>query len=120
MRSKGSKARTPKRRWRQWSEQEARKAVAELAASGESAAAFSRRTGVSLGRLTYWRKRLDGSSLALGETTDFVAVNLSGATTSRSLEIVAAGVVVRVREDLDAGQVAHLVEAIGRRVTGAC
>ncbi|MBX3126224.1 MAG: transposase [Polyangiaceae bacterium] len=109
MRNKGSRVGTPKRRWRQWSEQEARKAVAELAASGESAAAFSRRTGVSLGRLSYWRQRLDGSSLALGETTDFVAVNLAGVATSRCLEIVAAGVVVRVRDDLDVGRVAHLL-----------
>jgi len=120
MRNKASKAGTPKRRWRQWSEQEARKALAQFAASGESAVAFSRRTGVSQGRLTYWRKRLDGSSLVLGETTDFVAVNLAGVRTSRCLEIVAAGVVVRMREDLDVGQVAHLVEAIGRRVGGAC
>jgi hypothetical protein len=29
-------------------------------------------------------------------------------------------VVVRVREDLDVGHVARLVEAIGRRVGGTC
>ena len=120
MRNKASKAGTPKRRWRQWSEQEARELLAEFAASQQTAAAFSRRKGVSSGRIAYWRKRLDGSSLVLRETTDFVAVDLAAVGTSRCLEIVAAGVVVRMREDLDADQVARLVQAIGRRVGGAC
>jgi transposase-like protein len=102
--------------WRQWTEDEAREALAELAASGETQAAFSRRTGVSLARLAYWRKRV-----SLPETTapNFVAVALGGVE-SRQLEIVAEGVVVRVREDLDVDQVARLVEAIGRRMVRTC
>jgi hypothetical protein len=102
--------------WRQWKEDDAREALAELAASGETLVAFSRRTGVSLARLAYWRKRV---SLADAAPTSFVAVELAGVG-ARQLEIVAFGVVVRVREDLDAEQVAHLVEAIGRRVVRAC
>lgn len=109
------KAGTRKRRWRQWTEKEAREALAELAASGESATVFSRRMGVSPGRLAYWQKRIGRS-----KATDFVAVDLAGVTTSRYLELVAAGVVVRVREDLDVDRVAHLVAAIGRRVSGVC
>lgn len=103
------------RHWHQWTEKEAREALAEFAASGETAAAFSRRTGISHRRLAYWRKRV-----APGERTDFVAVDLAGVGVPRCLEIVAAGVVIRVREDLEADQVARLVEAIGRRVSGAC
>lgn len=110
-----AKTRDGQRRWRQWTEKEAREALAELASSGESPAAFSRRAGVSRGRLEYWRKRLGRC-----ETTDFVAVDLAGVTAPQFIEIVANGVVVRVREDLDVDRVAHLVEAIGRRVGGAC
>ena len=102
--------------WRQWKEDDARKALADLAASGETLVAFSRRTGVSLARLAYWRKRV---APAEATPASFVAVDLAGVSV-RQLEIVALGVVVRVREDLDAEQVAHLVEAIGRRVVGAC
>jgi len=103
------------RRWHHWTEKEARAALAELAATGESVAAFTRRTGVSRGRLEYWQRRV-----AAGKTTDFVAVDLAGATTGRHFEIIAAGVVVRVREGVDVDEVARLVEAIARRVRGAC
>ena len=112
---KRERPRDGERRWRQWTEEEAREVFAELAASGETAAAFSRRTGISHGRLAYWRKRV-----APRERTDFVAVDLAGVAMPRCLEIVAAGVVVRMREDLDADQVARLVFAIGRRASGGC
>ena len=98
-----------------WTEQDARDALAELSTSGESAASFARRRSVSTQRLTYWRKRLPRP-----ETTEFVAVELPGTGWSTKIEIVAAGVVVRVREDLDVDHVARLVEAMGRRVGGAC
>jgi hypothetical protein len=114
MRKKTSK-RDSQRRWHHWTEKEARAALAELAASGESVAAFTRRTGISTGRLAYWQKRI-----ASGETANFVAVDLGAATTSRHFEIVAAGVVVRVREDLELDHVARLVEAIARRVGVTC
>jgi hypothetical protein len=100
--------------WRQWRETEAREALEELASSGESAASFARRRGVSTQRLAYWRKRL-----AAGTAPKFVAVALAPPTTSRSIEICAGGVVVRIPEGADEDRVARLVEAIGRRV-GAC
>jgi len=104
------------RRWRQWSEGEALAALAELAGSGESAAEFARRKGVSPQRLAYWKKRLRGPQ------TKFVAVALPTVPTATSgrIEIAAAGVAVHVREDLDVEHVAQLVEAIGRRLGGAC
>jgi hypothetical protein len=95
---------------------EAREALAKLSASGESVAAFSRRTGVSGSRIAYWRRRLAGS----GAATDFVAVDLAELAPLRCHEIIAGGVVVRVREDLEADEVARLVAAIGRHVSGAC
>ncbi len=105
------------RRWQRWTEDEAREALADFATSGESAAGYARRRGISTQRLSYWSKRL-----ARPEATEleFVPVELAGSSSSRWLEIAAAGVVIRVREDLDVDQVARLVEAIGRRVGGAC
>jgi len=103
------------RGWRQWTEDEARGALDELAASGESAAGYARRKGVSTQRLAYWRKRLAGTTRA-----EFLPVTLAALAPTKWIEIVAAGVTVRVGEDLDVGYVARLVEAIGRRVGGAC
>jgi transposase-like protein len=100
--------------WRQWSESEAREALAELASSGESAASFARRRGISTQRLAYWKKRL-----ASGTAPKFVAVALAPATSPRWIEISAGGVVVRVPEPLDEDRVARLVEAIRRRL-GPC
>ena len=102
------------RHWQQWTEAQARRALEELAASGESAASFARRRGGSSRRLAYWRKRL-----AAPAKTEFVAVALS-TVSAAAIEIAAGGVVVRVREDLDVDHVARLVEAIGRRAGGAC
>jgi hypothetical protein len=113
-----TKAEHAERRWHHWTEDEARGVLRELGASGESVAGFCRRTGVSRQRLSYWRKRI--SRPEKPRTTDFVAVDLTGVTGSRWVELVAGAVVLRVREDLDVEQVARLVEAIGRRVGGAC
>jgi hypothetical protein len=101
--------------WRRWGEHEAREALEELASSGESAASFARRRGISTQRLAYWKKRL-----AAGTAPRFVAVALSPAPSPAWIEIAAGGMVVRVREHLDVDHVARLVEAIGRRVSGAC
>jgi hypothetical protein len=103
------------RRWRQWTEQEAREALEELASSGESTASFARGKGVSTQRLAYWRKRLGRVAVPA-----FVAVELPTGSSRTCIEIAAAGVVVRVREDLDVEHVARLAEAIARRVGGAC
>jgi hypothetical protein len=101
------------RRWRQWTETQAREALEELAASGESLASFARSRGVSPQRIAYWRRRLGEPSSA-----PFVAVTVPE---SRAwIEVMVGSVVVRVREDLDVGHVARLVEAIGRARDGAC
>jgi transposase-like protein len=104
------------RRWQQWTEQDARAAFGELARTGESVAGFARRKGISTQRLAYWRKRL------VQPATEFVAVELPVATAAASkwIEIAAGGVVVRVPEGIDVDRVARLVEAIGRRLGGAC
>ena len=42
----------------QWTEREARDALAELQDRGESVAAFAQRRGMSVQRVYYWRRRL--------------------------------------------------------------
>jgi hypothetical protein len=100
------------RRWRQWTEQEARAALAELSASGASLAEFAQSKQVSTHRLAYWRKRL-------GEATRppaFVSVALPNELSSSPVEIVSGRVIVRVRDDVDAERIAGIVEALARRL----
>jgi transposase-like protein len=103
------------RRWRQWTEQEARTALEELARSGVSLSEFARRKGVSVNRLVYWKKRLIPA-----RPPAFVAVTLPHGASSPSplLEILVGGVVVRVPDDADAERVAGIVRALTRRVEG--
>lgn len=97
--------------WQQWSEGEVRKALVELAESGESLAQFARRKGVSAQRVYYWKKRL-----AQTATPAFVAVPL---TTGRAqIEIASDGVTVRVREDLDLSRLADIIEVVARSGRG--
>ena len=103
-----------RRRWRQWTESEARAALAELAESGESLASFARRRGVSSNRLLYWRRRVGDTPAAV---TSFVRVRLrpSGAQSDARIEIVIDDVSVRVREDVEVGRLAALVRALAGR-----
>ena len=101
--------------WRQWTETQARAALAEFGASGESGAAFARRKGCSAQRIWYWKKRL--ASVAAPE---FVAVPLPTSGSGRWIEIDIGRVVVRVREGLDVEHVARLVGSIVRQVGDAC
>jgi hypothetical protein len=100
------------RRWRQWTEQEARAALEELSRSGGSLAEFARSRQVSKRRLSYWKKRLGEA----GRPPAFVAVSLPHASSSSPVEIVSGRVVVRVRDDVDVERVARLVEALTRRL----
>lgn len=109
------KARSEIRRWRRWTEKQARGALAELESTGESASSFARRKGISAQRIAWWRRRLGQAG-----TTEFVAVALPTAAEARWIEIKAMDVIVRIREELDADHVARLVEAIGRRMGNSC
>ena len=99
---------------RQWTKEHARETLAELEVSGETVASFADRKGVSPQRIAYWKRRMAASA-----APDFVAVTLP----TRSpgwLELVAGGVTVRVRVDLEVEHVARLVEALARRVGRTC
>jgi len=116
----GKKATTTEhdRRWRQWTEQEARAALEELSSSGRSRAEFARSKGVSAQRLAYWKKRF-----AEGGAPAFVSLALPRAAPparpGQWVDIVVGGVVVRLPEDVEAERVAGIVEALSRRI-GRC
>jgi hypothetical protein len=100
--------------WRQWTESEARATLDELAASEESLAHFARRKGVSPQRLAYWRKRL---ARARPAAPAFVSVALPVAMSpvgGAQIELVARGITVRVREDLESEKLAGIVEVLVR------
>ncbi len=78
-----------RRQWRQWTEQDAREALAELTRTGESLAAFARRRGVSGERVRYWRKRLADSAPA------FVAIPVGSDRHVPRIEITTAAVTPR-------------------------
>ena len=106
-----------RRRWQSWSEQDARAALDELARSGVSVSKFAQARGVSVQRIFYWKKRLAETG-----STSFVPVTLSTPAVSPAkgsqIEIVAGPLTLRVREDLDVGHLARLVEVLTRRSTG--
>lgn len=104
------------RRWKQWSEGEARAALEELARSGESASDFARSRGFSTQRIAYWRKRLAGAAVS---TPAFVSVAIPPVSALRApIEIVVGDVLVRVREEVDVEQLARIVDALARRERG--
>jgi hypothetical protein len=108
---RGRKRKPSGGRWKQWKEPEARAALAAWRRSGLSVAAFCAREGYSDTRLRYWVDRLESSPPA-EPTVSFVPVTLSDVRVTRQLEIQRGGVVLRVREDADAGLVARLVAAL--------
>jgi hypothetical protein len=101
------------RRWRQWTEAEARAALNELAASKESVAEFARRKGVSTQRVAYWRKRLPATEPA------FISVAIpDSAALSATIELAARGVTLRVREDVGIARLAAIVDVLIRAASG--
>jgi transposase-like protein len=100
------------RRWRQWTEQDAREALAEMARTGESVAEFARRRGVSGERVRYWRKRLADGVPA------FVAIPVESDRQGPRIEITTAAVTLRVREEIDLEHLAALVEVVARHGRG--
>ena len=103
------------RRWTQWKEPQARAALASWRRSGLSVAAFCAREGYSETRLRYWSERL-GEALRSGSASmSFVPITVSEVRRVQQIEIERAGVVLRVREDLDVNRVAQLVAALAAK-----
>lgn len=109
---KKSRGESSSRRWTQWKEPEARAALASWRRSGLSVAAFCAREGYSHTRLRYWAERLGETSRPRTPSISFVPVTLGDVRRAHQIEIERAGVVLRVREDVDAALVARLVAAL--------
>lgn len=102
--------------YKQWSEDEARAALARLDASGQSVAAFARSIGVSAHRITYWRAKLAIASTTQARHGPFVPVRIAA---HASLEVALGPVSLRLPEHTSAERVADLLAAIARKV-GPC
>lgn len=100
--------RSAKQRWKQWTEAEARAALAAWEDSGESMVVFARKLGVSSHRLSYWRARL-----APSRELAFVPV-VGPARADACIVIERAGVVLRVRESLDPALLTGMLTALAR------
>jgi hypothetical protein len=107
-----------RRGWQQWTEDEARSALAELARSGESAATFARSRGFSTQRVHYWKKRLGGSPAVPAFVPVRWPVEAPRSVAAHSIEIISGGITLRVREDLDVEHVARIVAALANGARG--
>src|SRR3989442_86405 len=95
---------------KRWTETDAREVLEAFARSGMTAEAFAKSRRISSQRIWFWRKRL-----ASAPSASFVAVALPAeSVTTRQIEIVSRGVVLRVREDLDVEHLARIVDALGQ------
>ena len=101
------------RRWKQWKESDARAALASLRGSGLGMGAFCKREGYSETRLRYWMERLEEPSRVQSRPVTFLPIAVSDIGRAKQIEIEHAGVVLRVREDMDVAHVARLVAALG-------
>jgi transposase len=100
-----------------WTEDEARRALKELDASGLTMAAFGRRTGIAEKRLRWWRRRLAATPAA--RSTALVPVRIkpaasapAAAAAAAPLEVVLGDVIVRVPVGFDAATLARVLDVL--------
>jgi hypothetical protein len=102
-----------------WTEDEARRVLGQLDASGLTAAEFGRRRGIAEKRLRWWRKRLGQRSRSVGEALAMVPVRIKLAAGSPTpaaappIEVVVGDLVVRVPAGFDAETLARIVGVLG-------
>lgn len=104
-----------------WTAIEARAVIEEWKTSGQSAVAFAQERGISATRLSYWSKQL--AEEMVEATPRFVSVAVPSArdaTTGATMEIEFGGVIMRVREDIDARTIVQLVTALHGRGCDRC
>ena len=103
---------------RYWSEEEARRALGKLEASGLTVAEHARRSGIAEKRFRYWRRRLAGQLETV--TPAFVpvrikvpAASLTLAAATPPIEVAVGDLVVRVPVGFDAETLARIVGVLG-------
>jgi transposase-like protein len=96
---------------RRWTEQEARAALAALAASRLPTRAFAAREGIDAQRLYSWRRKLEASP-----TSEVVAspafVELRPASPERIEVVLRSGIVLRVGESVDGAALRRIADAL--------
>lgn len=110
--------RSKQKRRTRWTESEAREELRRYERSGLSLSAYARKRGVSIQRLSWWRKRL-GKQEAAPESLTLVPAVVTSAPTGPSVRIYAptesSEVVVEVCADPSPQWVADLVVHLGAR-----
>lgn len=106
--------------WQQWTEREARAALAELAAWRGTVEEFVRTKGISKRRISYWRQRLSPT-----KPPAFVAVSVARgdrvrADSAARIEIAIGELIVRVREDIDEQRLSSILDVLERRRPSEC
>jgi transposase-like protein len=101
---------TAPRRWRKWSEPQARRILDRLSRSGLSIAAFALAEGCSVSRIDYWRKRLAHSPQ---KSTPFVAVRVPHPQHTIKLHLHA--ITVELPADSSAERIADIAVALAVR-----
>ena len=99
---------------RQWKEDEARRVLGAWAKSGQSAAVFARRLGVTPQRLSWWRKRV-GAVEKADETWVPVTVRWPEHRASAAAVLVTGSgrIEVEVLDATSAAWIASVVRALG-------
>jgi hypothetical protein len=103
------------RRAKRWTSAQAREVIERWRASGQTAAAFATQQRISATRLSYWSKQLEQREV---EPPQLVAVPISASrppAARATIEIEVAGLILRVREDVDARYLVQLIAALRDR-----
>lgn len=96
---------------RRWTEKEARAALSALAASRLSIRAFAAREGLDHQRLYCWQRKL-AVPVAREAAPPPTFVELRPSVPERVEIVLRCGIVLRVRETIDASALRHLVETL--------
>ena len=102
-----------------WQEGDARRAIARLEMSGESAAAYERRSGVPASRIGWWRKQLRERELGTTSLAAMLPVRVTASDEARVersglavFEIVIGSRMVRVPAAFDEDALARLLRTV--------
>lgn len=98
-----------------WTEDEARRVLGQLDASGLTAAEFGRRRGIAEKRLRWWRRRLGSPSPSSGLAMVPVRIKPPAASPGEAavpIEVVVGDAVVRVPIGFDAVTLTRVVDVL--------
>ena len=106
--------------WTQWSEAEARQALASLANSKLSIAAFARSVYVPVGRIVYWRQKFVQGQPARSQHANpkLIPVQLMNTVMAATIEIRLHSFTLCVPESTSTENLAALLVGIAQKANG--